>query len=121
MLAAMRNDYKYVEHRPPGNVSRIAPGYYARNPEHREGPFETALQAARCVAQSLGVSVTSLKKKPTSGTSSVVSPYNYVTKRIIKDYIYWVGQPWKGMQQIFTSLRGRQIGLLQSGASTRRS
>ena len=95
----MSGDYKYMEHRPPGNVSSIALGYYARSPQHREGPFETALQAAHCVAKLIGVSVASLKKKPTSGTSPVVSPYNYVTKRIINDHIYWVGQPSKGTRK----------------------
>ena len=104
VLAAMSGDYKYVEYRPPGNVSRIAPGYYARNPEHRDGPFETSLQAAKRIAKLIGVSVASLKKKPTARPRSAVSPYDFVTKRTIKDHIYWVGQPSKGTQKLFTSL-----------------
>ena len=105
--------YRYVTRRLPGNKSRNAPGWYVQVPGSRalRGPYEDEHAAAANIAKTLKVKVADLLRTPAPRSKvlgsildghEAVCKYKFVTKRVLRGKTYWVGQPTKGKQKMFT-------------------
>ena len=104
----VHSSYRYVTRRFPGDRSRKAPGWYCQGPGSQllQGPFEDELQAATVVAKTLKLKVADLLRSKVQGPAlderDAVCKYRFVTKRTLRGKTYWVGQPRKGKQRLFT-------------------
>ena len=105
--------YRYVTRRLAGNKSRSAPGWYVQDPGSRKlrGPYEDELAAATSIAKTLRVKMADLLRTPAPRSKvlgfildghEAVCKYKFVTKRVLRGKTYWVGQPTKGKQKMFT-------------------
>lgn len=56
--------YKYVTKRMPGNISRMAPGFYAVHQNRSVGPFQKQAAAASAASKLSGLPVRNLFKTP---------------------------------------------------------
>ena len=106
----VHSSYRYVTRRLDGNKSRKAPGWYVQGPGSKvlQGPYEDEVQAAASIAKTLKVKPASLLRSQVPGhqvrDEAAVSFYRHVTKRVLRDNIYWVGQPKKGRQKLFKDM-----------------
>ena len=112
--------YKHVFHRPPGNPSRIAPGFYVKLQETvRAGPFKTAKKAAHVAASLVGCTVSSLVQ---GSTVNKVCTLQFICQRTIvsggTDYTYWCAKPPQKRQRLFAQLeRAEEYVLKETGLS----